>query len=487
MFTAIHQTLRRATLACAWTALALVTGCGGGSGDSGATRGKDGNSALAPSSSLAQICTLAGEQKFIRSYLDEVYLWYRDVPNISAASYTTLSSYFYALLVTKPDTNNLPTDQFSFVVDAADADAFSTGVNVGYGVQWKDDAQGRRRVALISANSPAADAGMARGGILEEIIERTPASWYPNEAGAFARFSYRDTPDSAPREIRLNARTVTENPVPLVSTVTTPSGKRAGYLLFNDHSEGAQDKLIEAVRNVQNQGLQELVMDMRYNGGGYLYIAQTLASMVSGPSANGKVFEALRYNDKRTADSRNSTYGFTSTVLYSENSFATGYALPRLNLRRVYILTSDNTCSASESVINSLRGVDVEVVLIGTGTCGKPYGFTRKDNCNRSFYPIEFQGTNNKGFGDYSAGFAPTCTAADDLDHPLGAVAEGQLAGALQHIDTGQCAATQTAGVLNPARKALLRLWASSSADALDAARPPHGRLLLPVQTPAGH
>ena len=463
------QFKRLGTFLAAWCAALLQASCGGGSGASGGAASASG---LAASASLAGMCTPQGEQRFIRSYLDEVYLWYREIPAVDASLYTSLSAYFHALLVTAPDANGLPKDQFSFVVAAADADAFSTGVNVGYGVQWKLNTQGRQRVAFVSAGSPADAAGMARGGQLVQILERNVASWYPNEAGAFARFQYRDNPTAAVREITLNARTVQENPVPLISSVSTPGGQPVGYLLFNDHSEGAQDKLIAAMQSVQSQGIRELVLDMRYNSGGYLYVAQALASMVSGTSANGRVFESLRYNDKRDANSRAGTFSFSNAVQYRESVYPAGYALPRLNLRRVYMLTSDETCSASESVINGLRGVDVEVVLIGSTTCGKPYGFTRKDNCGRAYFPIEFKGTNAKGFGDYSAGFAPSCAATDDLDHALGQTNEGQLAIALRHIDTGQCGATQVRGFLPQAGQPEPTLRET------DRPRPPHGRLL---------
>lgn len=455
----------------------LAAGCGGGSPSLANTAGTGNSpivSAFAPSSALANICTTTGEQQFIRAYLDEVYLWYREIRAVDASGYASLLKYFYALLVTTPDSNGLPKDQFSFVVNTADADAFSTGINLGYGVQWKIDAQGRQRVTLISTDSPAADAGMSRGGQLVQILERNVASWYPNQAGAYARFLYRDSPASATREITLNARTVKENAVPLTTSVTTAAGKQAGYVLFNDHAVGAQDKLITAMQTIQNQGLQELVIDLRYNSGGYLYIAQALASMVSGARANGRIFESLRYNDKRDAESRASAFAFSSTVQYGESTYPMGYALPALNLRRVYVLTSEETCSASESVINGLRGIDVEVVLIGTPTCGKPYGFTRKNNCGRAYFPIEFQGTNAKGFGDYSAGFAPSCSASDDLDHVLGQSTEGQLASALRHIDTGLCGTAQARGFLPQATEPVFNGLPT------DVPRWPHGRLLRP-------
>jgi hypothetical protein len=124
-------------------------------------------------------------------------------------------------------------------------------------------------------------------------------------------------------------------------------------------------------------------------------------------------------------------------------------ALPTLNLTRVYVLAQSGTCSASEAVINGLRGVNVDVVLIGGKTCGKPYGFTAKDNCGISYFPIEFAGVNAKGFGDYSDGFVPGsgptaryvpgCTVEDDLGRALGDTQEGMLAAAMTHASTGQC------------------------------------------------
>lgn len=467
-------TLRLASLVLACG----LSACGGGGGGGSTT----GNTATTPpasqfpaSSTLANVCTVEGEKKFIRSYLDEKYLWYREIPTVDATLYTDVVKYFKALLVTTPDANGLPKDQFSFAIATADADSLSTGVNVGYGIEWARDSQNRLRVAQIMPGSPAAEAGMARGGFMAGVISYNVNSWYPNTAGAFVQFNYSDTPTGAQRVIYLNARTVQDEPVPLVTTVTSAGGKKAGYIAFSAHSQGAQDKLITATKSLQTSGVNELVLDLRYNSGGYLYIASTLGAMIAGTQSDGKVFEALRFNDKRSAEAADNIYRFSSKVEYAESSlYPVGYTLPRLNLKRVYVLTSADTCSASESVINSLRGVDVEVVLIGKSTCGKPYGFTRKNNCALSYYPIEFQGTNNKGFGDYSAGFAPTCTSTDDLEHALGNTQEGMLKSALYHLDSGSCAPAASL-------KQSIAITQSSENNPLTTERLQRGRLLRPV------
>ena len=154
------------------------------------------------------------------------------------------------------------------------------------------------------------------------------------------------------------------------NSADTDGGRRFGYIYFRDHAVGAQDELIDAFREVKNAGAQDLVLDLRDNSGGYLYIALSAASMVTGPAAEGAVFERLRYNDKRAAETAASTLTFSGKVQYGESRYPVGTPLPQLALPRVFVLTSAETCSASESIINSLRGIDVQVVRIGSTTCG---------------------------------------------------------------------------------------------------------------------
>ncbi|WP_460890679.1 S41 family peptidase, partial [Ramlibacter alkalitolerans] len=240
--------------------------------------------------------------------------------------------------------------------------------------------------------------------------------------------------------------------VPVTKVVTSPGGRRAGYIQFNDHEQGAQDDLIAAFRQIQAGNVQDLVLDLRFNTGGFLYVAQAAASMIAGPSAEGKVFERLQYNDKRDQESASDTFFFSSRVQTAETQNPVGTPLPQLDLPRVFVLTSERTCSASESIINSLRGIDVQVIRVGATTCGKPYGFRQKNNCGLAYFPIEFKGTNAKGFGDYTTGIAPTCAVQDDAtvlaEDPQ---ADPLFRGALRFIDTGACPAGTATGVQSSA------------------------------------
>ena len=129
--------------------------------------------------------------------------------------------------------------------------------------------------------------------------------------------------------------------------------------------------------------------------------------------------------------------------------------------------TGSNTCSASESVINGLRGAGVEVIQVGGTTCGKPYGFYPAENCSVTYFAVQFKGVNQLGFGDYADGFipggtgslannVPGCAVADDFTKPLGDIAEGRIAAALKYRSSGSCGAAgagvsaQTAAMLVP-------------------------------------
>ena len=475
---------RRLVTACAMAGLALLGSCGGGGGSAGFCTGSFEVcnpqadtlvlSPSQPSSAYAEVCNSSTEKKFVRSYLDEVYLWTDEIPAVDSWPWTA-AGYFYNLLVTTPDIHGLPKDRFSFVVYKADADTLSTGAGMGFGVQWETDGAGRTRVARVDANSPASRAGLARGGVLEAVVAATHEGWYPNVAGASVTFTYRDAPGAMVRTVQLIAAAVQEDPLPQTAVVQSPQGRRVGYLQFDSHASGAQDKLITAMRTLAAASVQDLVLDLRYNTGGYLYIAQTLASMVTGPANDSRVFERLAFNRKLNVDPADAVLRFGPQTEVAEAVYPAGTPLPRLSLSRVYVLATGNTCSASESVINSLRGIDIDVVIVGGTTCGKPYGFRRRDNCELSLFPIEFQGFNAKDYGDFSTGFAPTCPAADDFSTALGNPAEGLLGIALRHIDVGACTASTAAP-----QSADATLPQSAPIKALNTRRPAHaGRLLV--------
>ena len=126
----------------------------------------------------------------------------------------------------------------------------------------------------------------------------------------------------------------------------------------------------------------DLILDIRYNGGGYLDIASEVAWMIAGAGpTNGVTFEETEFNSKHPTVDPVTLQTITPVPFHSETqgfSTTAGLPLPALNLKQVFVLTGPGTCSASEAIINGLIGVNVKVVQIGSTTCGKPYGFRTK-------------------------------------------------------------------------------------------------------------
>jgi hypothetical protein len=294
-------------------------------------------------------------------------------------------------------------------------------------------------------------------GYFDALLVRTPtASGAPRDQ--FSSIRPSSEADYIQGVARAGIPAVGTDLVASGNVMTTTGGRKVGYVLFNEHIQGAQDKLIGVFEGLKTAGVQDVVLDLRYNPGGFLYVAQTLASMVASPQAAGQTFERLRYNDKRDADSAANAFLYTDRVLTAETVFPKGHLLPKLSLPRLYVLSSNSTCSASESIVNGLRGIGIDVVLIGNTTCGKPYGYARRDNCGQALFAIEFQVYNAQGFGDYAAGFQPRCKVVERPETAwslnaglraglLGSASEPLLAAALKHIDFGVCPAGTAVGV----------------------------------------
>jgi hypothetical protein len=481
-------------LAPALAALVLLSGCGGGGGGGGASTGTppadpappvtprppvgEGDPIPADYQSYANLCaaprtgvdaqgfsfpdrqgTMQDEMKFLRGWADSNYLWYDEIPTtLRMADFSNTLDYFAALKTPALTAAGKPKDHFHFTYTTAEWDAITTaGEEVGYGVTWSRNSATAPRTwlaSIVEPGSPAAKAGLQRGDMLLTIdgvdfvntsstngVDAINAGLFPERAGETHRLTIRR--GSTTFDVSLVSSVVASASVKNAKVIDTPTGKVA-YLTFDDHNAVAEKQLIDAFTMFKSQGVNDLVLDMRYNGGGLLYIASELGYMIAGPVSADRTFEALQYNNKTAPNApipfRNTAYGFPSP-----NPATSGMTLPYLGLKRVTVLTTAGTCSASEAVINGLRGIDVEVNVIGAQTCGKPYGFTPVDNCGTTYFSIEFQGVNAKGFGDYPDGFAPTCTVADDLNHALGDPAENLLAAALAYRSTNACPASGTA------------------------------------------
>jgi carboxyl-terminal processing protease len=459
-----------ARLALTASALALLAACGGGGGSGGDAA----PASLPPASTVAQKCeadntgTLDTEKSWVRSHLNDTYLWYKDVPQVDASTYTAanytgssyraLNAYLTALKTPLRTASGKPVDQFTFTTPTADLINLQSGVASGYGIRFTSISNTPPRifrVLFVEAGSPAQIAGIQRGDTVRSVdgvdIDVTTTDGRatlndglnPKLAGKTTVFGMQAPGATAPRLISVvSSQSITVTPVAITSTLAQGTST-VGYLVLNSFSiRSAEKQLIDAVTQLKAANINELVLDLRYNGGGFLDISNDLAYMIGDGNLNGKVYEKIVCNDKNPFAICNTQQTFHNV----SQGFApqpAGVPLPQLGLKRVFVLTSASTCSASESLINGLSPF-VTVVRIGSGTCGKPYGFYYANNCGTSYAAMQFAGQNSAGFGDYADGFAPTCQVGDDLSKARGDTSERMLAAALTYMGTGVCPAPST-------------------------------------------
>ncbi len=415
------------------------------------------------------------ENNFLRSYNDNTYLWYDEVIDQDPGLYSDPLEYFDLLRTEELSSSGTPKDQFHFTYDSEEFFQLSqSGVSFGYGITWAFISNTPPRKLLIAytePNSPATNLAvpLARGAEIIEIdgvdvangndVDALNAGLFASSAGEQHTFRVLDLGSNTPRDVVLTSASVTSAPVQNTQVISTATGE-IGYMTFNDHSSVAEQALIDAVNQLNAHdggvGIDDLVLDLRYNGGGFLDIAAEFAYMIAGagPTA-GATFEELIFNDKHPVTDPVTGRPLAPVPFHTTTQGFGGpanQALPVLDLPRVYVLTGGGTCSASEAIMNGLRGVGVEVIQFGSTTCGKPYGFYPTDNCGTTYFTIQFKGANEIGFGDYSDGFSPAnssvlaevvpgCSIADDFTKQLGDLTEARLAAALAYRDGAGCPA----------------------------------------------
>ncbi len=474
----------------------LFTACGGSGSDNNQSNHQGGNQGVKEEVSwikneFAQYATFAGqceasnssytlnEKLWLRSWSNDTYLWYDEIIDVNPAPFTVLE-YFEQLKTTElSETGNLK-DQFHFSISSSEwQDLNQSGASVGYGlniyIQQASYVADRQVIITYSEpNSPATDANITRGASIVSIdgvsvkdasdsdsIATLNNGLFPSYTGQQVEFGVMDLGSTQTRTVTLTAQSVTSTPVQNVKTISTATGE-VGYLQFNSHIATAERGLFDAVTALKAAGVSDLVLDLRYNGGGLLAMASQVAYMIAGAEVTeNKTFERSSFNDKYptknpvTGETLTPMPFYGSTLGFNTSLLTSGKALPTLDLKRVYVLTTDSTCSASEAIINGLRGIDIEVIQLGSTTCGKPYGFYPTANCGQTYFSIQFRGENHKGFGDYSDGFIPTqnptleseiagCSLSDDFNHRLGDPSERLLSAALYYRENNRCPTTST-------------------------------------------
>ena len=383
--------------------------------------------------------TSVDENSWLRSVSHEIYFWYDEIIDRDPVCCTT-AEYFELMRTERTNSSGEPVDMYHYSFPTEEYQSSLEGASIGYGAKFVFSGQ-KIVVAYTEPNSPAATAGLARGAQVLQINgedvsmldeETLKEKLDPSDSGTHM-FTVQDPGSSQQRTVTMTSAQVNLQTVPSVKVLINSNSERVGYMLFNSYIPVAETSLINAVSSLtQGDGISDLVLDLRYNPGGRLSIVNMLVSMIAGSAYEGRTLTIVRQNDKIRPVPH-------SYVSYITNQDGEMVELPTLDLPRLFVLTTSGTCSGSEVTINSLRGLGIEVILIGSTTCGKYHGHIPADNCGTTYFITQLIVTNGNGDADYDDGFPPTCAVSDDFDYELGDPEENLLKTALAYQANGAC------------------------------------------------
>lgn len=434
-------------------------------------------------------------------YAKEIYLWNNDLPSVatfsprsynsSSDNYTNLTSELFAITryPINPATNlsyeyntAYPSEsKYSFIDDlvASGKLTFAPDAQSSVGLDGKGNDFGLALSAVgtntnykiyfkyTSPGSPAALAGLGRGDDIETINGKSIGTNFNNEVDfinsafdATQKTSVQITgkkKDQSAYHVTLTKTTYQSSPI-YKDTVLTASGKEVGYLAFarfsdDNNSSAALDTVFA---HFVKAGVTDLIIDLRYNGGGFVSTAEHLINLIAPTSANGKVmfseaYNSIMQNGQATIlknqplrdQSGKIQYSNGQMVTYADLSYTVAdntYNITKSsginNVGKVVFITTGGTASASELVINSLRPY-VDVKTVGQTSYGKPVGFFPVRIDKYDVYMSNFSSTNASGNGNYYAGFTPDSQKSDDVTKDFGNSNELCTAAALAYIGTG--------------------------------------------------
>jgi len=364
----------------------------------------------------------------------DIYLWYDHIPaSFDAHTYTDPNGVMEGIRTFSSEPGfSMPVDRWSFAILKTDWEKLSTGIGGDFGLNIFFYTNNDLRVSYVEKESPAGKAGIKRSWHIKQIngnanISAANASEiiqsvYQSNTGTFLF----GRPAGSDTTITLKAASYKEHPLLCDSVYTTGSSK-TGYFVFNSFLGDTNEIKNEFVRvfdRFSNEQVQDVVVDLRYNGGGYVAVQNLLANYLVPTAGDHAVMLTEEFNNHYSA--YNATEKFTKKG--------------NLNLSRLFFIVSQNTASASELLINSLVPY-MDVQLIGpTHTHGKPVGFYPISVFDWYVFPVSFRTVNRNGEGNYFNGLPLNYQVVDGLDKDWGDTHETCLSSILSYINSGSYA-----------------------------------------------
>lgn len=375
-----------------------------------------------------ETCDVPDQNGFVLEVMSDFYLWNDDLPSdIDVTAFESPEDLVREL--------RQGVDRWTRVSDKATSDAlFMEGKFVGFGYKTLRGPEDEVVLSFVNDNSPASAAGLLRGdqilavnGISAEQLDADDGwsdVYGPNEPGIDVSVEVQHYATGEIETVTLTKAWIDIVSIPVAEVLEGPGGAPVGYYIMDKFVETTKSELEGAYAMFKENGVNTVIIDLRYNGGGLISVAERQVNLTIGADHDGDVAYTYQYNSNYADQNKSTKIKELGWSLGSD---------------QVIVLTSSRTLSASELVINALLPY-ADVTLIGSDTGGKPVGSKSFEFCDKLLFPITFRLVNAAGNTDYFDGLPADCWAEDDLYHQLGDPEEGMLAAALAYANDGTCA-----------------------------------------------
>jgi C-terminal processing protease CtpA/Prc len=447
--------MKRWRFGTALALLAMLSSCGGGGGGGGGGPAPDpgpiGSVPTPPPPPPTSTCSLRSRQDWAAAQIREWYLFPETLPaSLDPAAFTSVEAYIDALTATARSQRR---DRFfTYITSIAEENAFfNSGSSAGFGIRLSYDVNARRVfVAEAFEGAPALAAGIDRGteilaigtsaGTLRPVSDIMAAEGPDGVINALGPSSpgvtrvLRFTPAGGATRDATVAKTDYElTPVSnrYGAKIIDDGGRRAGYVNLRTFISTADPALRTAFANFRAQGVTDIIVDVRYNGGGLVSIAELMGDLLGANRSTSDVFSFTTFRPEKSSNN--------STRLFRPQPQSVAPT-------RIAFIGTGASASASEMVINAfIPYLHANAALIGTNTYGKPVGQIALDQaaCDDRLRVVAFRTENAARQGDYFDGLASkveaSCAASDDLARPLGDPAEASTRAALDFLAGRAC------------------------------------------------
>ncbi len=362
------------------------------------------------------------------SVMNQWYLWKDSIADFDPNDYYSASDLL-------EDMRYLPRDKWSYISTQEEyAQYYEEGTYVGYGFGYSTDSEGKIRITFLYENSDLTSYGITRAWIIKKIngvsIDENSSIGTllgADVIGTENTIEFESTTGTIVSET-FSKKLITMNTVAYQQIITSGADK-IGYFVFKSFIEPSKDELTTIFSEFKAQGVNELVVDLRYNGGGRMDVVSHLAGLIIPDNLDKKLFFKYEHNNDQSGE--NSGYFFEQDP-------------GSLKLDKVYFIASKGSASASEAIINGLDPY-LDVYIVGNDTYGKPvgmYSFTSRVS-DLVYVPISFRLLNADDFGGYFNGLSADSYVDDDLYNDFG-TNESTLKEVLYHIENGSFSSTKS-------------------------------------------